>query len=131
MSPIVPGTSPMAMVLEVVFLFVLLPLGAHFIIKALMRAWPWHARRICNDTPVCARCGYDLRGLELPRCPECGTLRGFRAPLGELGLSETEVREGFARTRARRAADPMGPTRRPPSQAPPPDTPPCDTRRAD
>ena len=40
----------------------------------------------------CARCGYDLRGLELPRCPECGTLWGFRVPLDELGLSEIHAK---------------------------------------
>ncbi|MCH8805361.1 MAG: hypothetical protein IH986_04665 [Planctomycetes bacterium] len=51
----------------------------------------------------CARCGYDLRGLELPRCPECGTLWGFRVPLDELGLSEDELRDSYERRRQERA----------------------------
>jgi hypothetical protein len=25
-----------------------------------------------RDEPVCQRCGYSLRGLREPRCPECG-----------------------------------------------------------
>ena len=28
--------------------------------------------------PICIKCGYDLRGQEEPRCPECGT--GFEMP---------------------------------------------------
>lgn len=32
-------------------------------------------RKLLNDrgTPICMECGYDLRGLPEPRCPECGT----------------------------------------------------------
>ena len=59
----------------------------------------------------CARCGYDLRGLELPRCPECGTLWGFRVPLDKLGLSEDELRDSFERRRRERAdRDAVSPT---------------------
>ncbi len=47
----------------------------------------------------CVNCGYDLSRLEYPRCPECGALRGFTVPLEELGLTEAEVRAGFARRR--------------------------------
>ncbi len=56
------------------------------------------------DEPKCASCGYPLKGLEIPRCPECGALRGFKRPLHELGLTEQEVREGFARRRREREA---------------------------
>lgn len=56
-----------------------------------------------HDRPVCAKCGYSLAGLELPRCPECGALRGFNVPLEALGLTEEEVREGFARRRRAQA----------------------------
>jgi hypothetical protein len=31
-----------------------------------------------RGVPVCIGCGYDLRGQETPRCPECG--RGFAPP---------------------------------------------------
>jgi hypothetical protein len=41
--------------------------------------------------PRCLRCGYDLRGLGLPRCPECGALRGFRQSMEELGLTPAEI----------------------------------------
>ncbi len=103
MSPTLLGTSPLAAVVEVVLVLVVLALGVHFI-GALMRDSPWVARRKGDDDLVCARCGYDLRGLELPRCPECGTLRGFTVPLAALGLSEPEIREGFARMRAHRGS---------------------------
>ncbi len=26
--------------------------------------------------PICIHCGYDLRGIEAPACPECGEVRG-------------------------------------------------------
>ncbi len=137
MSPIVLGTPPLATLLEVVLALVLFALGVHFV-RALLRDSPWVARRTCNDDLACARCGYGLRGLELPRCPECGTLRGFTVPLQDLGLSETELRESFASARARRAADPTARTPPPatpspsgptPALAPPP--PPRETHHTD
>lgn len=48
---------------------------------------------------LCASCGYIVAGLELPRCPECGALRGFKVPLDQLGISEQELRELHARKR--------------------------------
>jgi len=33
-----------------------------------------------RGTPVCLKCGYDLRGQVDARCPECGTPFNFRAP---------------------------------------------------
>ena len=46
-------------------------------------AIPWLWRRRCRrflraelisrGVPVCLPCGYDLRGQQEPRCPECGT----------------------------------------------------------
>ncbi len=50
------------------------------------------ARSSERDPVLCLRCGYNLRGLEVPRCPECGTLRGFRVPLDRLGLTEADLR---------------------------------------
>jgi hypothetical protein len=38
------------------------------------------------------RCGYDLRGIQVPRCPECGRVIGFDKTFAELGVSESEVR---------------------------------------
>ena len=66
----------------------------------------WIARRY-REKPVenikCANCGYVIEGLSLPRCPECGALRGFKVPLDQLGLSEDEIRIGFEETARRRA----------------------------
>jgi hypothetical protein len=60
------------------------------------------AERAEREAGRCANCGYSLEGLEIPRCPECGTLPGFRKPLDELGLTDEEIREGFARRRRER-----------------------------
>ena len=35
-------------------------------------------RLAAMGVPICIKCGYDLRGQEDPRCPECGT--GFEMP---------------------------------------------------
>ena len=51
----------------------------------------------------CSNCGYTMDGLSMPRCPECGALRGFAVPLDELGLTEAEIRDGFEETARRRA----------------------------
>ena len=37
-----------------------------------------------DDTPRCAACGYDLRGLAQPRCPECGLAFDRRDLLAEV-----------------------------------------------
>jgi uncharacterized RDD family membrane protein YckC len=37
-----------------------------------------------DESPYCARCGYSLRGLQTPRCPECGT--PFRPVPRETGM---------------------------------------------
>lgn len=71
----------------------------------------WRLRASLRGTvkpgePRCQHCGYDLSQLELPRCPECGALRGFRVPLTKLGLTEGDVREKFARRRGTGRDDP-------------------------
>jgi hypothetical protein len=46
----------------------------------VMVRWLWRGRcrrflrqeLVARGVPVCLKCGYDLRGLSGPRCPECG-----------------------------------------------------------
>ncbi len=49
--------------------------------------------RLRDDTRRCRRCGYDLRGLEIPRCPECGCVIGFTTTFADMGISEDAVRD--------------------------------------
>ena len=51
---------------------------------------------------ICAGCGYNMKGQAIPRCPECGALRGFTTPVDQLGLTEEEIRKGFERKREAR-----------------------------
>ena len=52
-------------------------------------------------------CGYELTGLELARCPECGRVRGFNASADELGLTDEQLFliEQKRRERERQSAD--------------------------
>ena len=43
-----------------------------------------------TEGPSCEKCGYPLEGLNFPRCPECGTLRGFDVPIDDLNLTDEE-----------------------------------------
>jgi hypothetical protein len=36
-------------------------------------------------------CGYELMGLSIPRCPECGRAIGFDKSFEELGLTDAEL----------------------------------------
>ena len=57
-------------------------------------------RKAKESGMLCANCGYNMEGQEIPRCPECGALRGFTTSVDELGLTEEEIRSGFQRKRA-------------------------------
>lgn len=59
--------------------------------------------KAASQAEKCARCGYTTAGLSMPRCPECGALRGFKVPLHALGLTEEEIRTGFAESARRRS----------------------------
>ena len=54
-------------------------------------------RRAKKSGALCAGCGYNMEGQAIPRCPECGALRGFTTPVDQLGLTEEEIRKGFER----------------------------------
>ena len=45
------------------------------------------------------RCGYILKGLSLPRCPECGRALGFDKTFEELGISPQELRDAAEKKR--------------------------------
>lgn len=49
-----------------------------------MRKEAHTSQRIIERESCCARCGYNLRGLAVPRCPECGheIVRGRERPMG-------------------------------------------------
>ena len=40
---------------------------------SLLAFWPGHHRRKRKKCGLCVKCGYNLRGLTGPRCPECNT----------------------------------------------------------
>jgi len=40
-----------------------------------------------GDARRCLGCGYDLTGLAVPRCPECGALWGFTKSMNAIGCS--------------------------------------------
>jgi uncharacterized paraquat-inducible protein A len=40
----------------------------------------------------CRRCGYTLEHLYVPRCPECGALKGFDRSSEEMGIDPSELR---------------------------------------
>ena len=46
-----------------------------------------------NAVRKCTKCGYILKGLALPRCPECGRAIGFTKTFEELGVTKEELRE--------------------------------------
>ena len=56
-------------------------------------------RRAKENGALCAGCGYNMEGQAIPRCPECGALRGFTTSVDQLGLTEEEIRKGFERKR--------------------------------
>lgn len=52
------------------------------LIMPMTATWMWFCRSVvqrrlreqlvAKDVPICIKCGYDLRGQNVPRCPECG-----------------------------------------------------------
>jgi hypothetical protein len=51
----------------------------------------WTLRSL--DVPArCSRCGYDMRHLREPRCPECGAIVHFTRSAEEMGIHANELR---------------------------------------
>ncbi|MCG8404804.1 MAG: hypothetical protein MI923_06360 [Phycisphaerales bacterium] len=92
------------LLLTLVLVGILMTLLVAVLHRALKRRTlrTWTKREHNEEKVTCARCGYDLRGLEIPRCPECGTLRGFEVPLVQLGLTEQEIQDAHRRKRERK-----------------------------
>ncbi|MBN1514635.1 MAG: hypothetical protein JXB13_21650 [Phycisphaerae bacterium] len=74
----------------------LLPIGVLSIRAAVLLLRPdrpaTSAKR-SEEGARCLRCGYSLQGLTVPRCPECGTLRGFKQSFEELGIRKEELKD--------------------------------------
>lgn len=65
----------MGIVLSVFYVMVLLPFPPIVLLIPFMIVLASVKARPGTPAPpgICVRCGYDLRGLPEPRCPECGT----------------------------------------------------------
>lgn len=70
-----------------------------FPVVAAVIAWPRIRRRLLARTSQidvyrsqCRTCGYDLRGIASPQCPECGTVREMRKTPIELQAMEIVAR---------------------------------------
>ncbi|GMU23155.1 MAG: hypothetical protein AMXMBFR13_32380 [Phycisphaerae bacterium] len=77
----------------------ILILAAVMTFRMLTRRWRRRERHR-EEGQICRGCGYNLEGLQFPRCPECGALWGFTVPAEQLGLSEQELRELYAQRQA-------------------------------
>lgn len=71
-----------------------LALASWWLVRRAMRSYRNRVRRRWQDLnrARCLRCGYDLTSLNVPRCPECGALRGFTRSAAELGIDERDLR---------------------------------------
>jgi hypothetical protein len=58
------------------------------------------AAKQLSPGPRCA-CGYEMRGWDQARCPECGRVIGFDASAKDLGLTEDELKRAAERRRER------------------------------
>jgi hypothetical protein len=52
--------------------------------------------------PTQPHCGYNLTGIEIPRCPECSRAWGFDMASEQIGIREDDVRS-YVRQRRREA----------------------------
>jgi hypothetical protein len=95
-------------------MFGLLALVLVVFVRRWLVARALRRRENAADEERCFSCGYSLRGLELPRCPECGALRGFDVPLSQLGIGENELRAMYD---AKHAGDAPGSPLTPPTRA--------------
>lgn len=56
-----------------------IPLAAMWYVAARVMHWPLAPPRV-RPRERCRRCGYELTGLDAPRCPECGYARNAGSP---------------------------------------------------
>lgn len=86
------GPSLGILLLPVAIIVILLLAGwvlARWAIPRIARRFEARAQAI-RRLEQC-KCGYDLKGLDVARCPECGRVIGFDATPEELGLTREEL----------------------------------------
>jgi len=65
-------------------------------------------KRCARETTRRCRCGYELAGLDVARCPECGRVSGFDVTPEALGLTDEHLRRIKAAHDARQLTEDMG-----------------------
>jgi hypothetical protein len=81
------------------------PLGLLFLVIAARRFFRQRRLVKAAEPPVDhCKCGYLLKNLSVPRCPECGCVLGFNATPEQLGLTVEEL-ERIHTVRERRNRD--------------------------
>ncbi len=58
-----------------------------------------------SEARRCDGCGYNLTGITVPRCPECGVVIGFTKTFEQLGIDEAQVRRHVQARREDAATD--------------------------
>lgn len=69
------------------------------VMRLLIRWWAKRAaaRELHDEGKRCI-CGYELAGLAMPRCPECGRAIGFDKTFEEMGINPAELKPKPPRT---------------------------------
>jgi hypothetical protein len=85
--------------------FLIVVVLVHVAYRFLSRRFRRHVAKTIEQTKghKCI-CGYDMSGLDVARCPECGRVIGFDATPEQLGLTMEQLRRAQAKRLARERA---------------------------